>query len=175
MNWEFLCDVERNTSYVWSDDITVTSPIFQIVDPSIEVTDDYVYISYGTSDKTLEYGNEYHNAQEIKVVRIEKDKLKAREWNAYTLSNPSYVCSASMVSLMDTTFLLGDEFTYSGGLIQLVSLDGTKKLVNPEDFYLLEAPDMTTEGEKEIVLYNRNGITVRYTITVGIPIWGEIF
>ena len=173
-NWEFLCDIERNNPYVWSNDLTVTSPIFQIVDPSIEVTEDYVYVSYGTSDRTLPHDNGFHNAQQIKVVRLDKSKLQARQWDAYTLSDTTYISTLTLPKQMDTTYSVGEEFSCIDE-IEVTALDGTKKTVSAERFYLLSAPDMTTAGEKEIVLYNRNGFSVSYTITVGKPIWGEIF
>lgn len=165
-NWQFLCDVERTAPYVWSDDLSVTSPVFQIIDPSIEVTDKYVYVSYGCSDKTLEYDNGYHNAQQIKIVRIEKEKLSVKEWNAYTLSDATFTSNVSLTKKPETEFSVGDSFTYAGGEILLTALDGTQTTVDTKRFYLFAEPDMTATGTKEVILFNRNGFSVTYTITV---------
>ena len=166
MNWEFLCDVERTAPYVWSNNYHVSTPVFQIVDPSITVTDDYVYVSYGCSDKTLEYGNGYHNAQRIKVVRIEKEKLSVKEWSAYNVSNMAFTQAAELTKTPQTIFERGESFVYSGGEVTVSALDGAQTIFDTKQFYLLHTPDMSTVGTYEIVLYNRNGFSVSYKIQV---------
>lgn len=165
-NWEFLCDVERVSPYVWSSNLTVSSPVFQIIDPSIKVTKDHILVTYGCSDRTLYDGNQYHNGSHIKVVRLDKDKLTSRAWDAFSLSSLTFTQRIELIALPQTQFAVGSQFFYEGGQIRLTALDESVTVCDTARFYLKEQPDMSYAGQKQITLYNRNGFSVTYTITV---------
>lgn len=166
IHWKFLADVEHMSKDTFSDDVSVLNPLFQIIDPSIEVTEDYVFVTFGMSDSTLEQDNGTHNAQHIRMVRFEKDKLTVQEWNARNLANMSFTKEIALQTLPKQTFNRGEEFTYHGGSILMTALGGTTRTVDTARFYIYKMPDMTTAGKKTIVLYDRNGFSVTYTITV---------
>lgn len=76
INWEYLGDVYR-----WQSSYTVNSvPINHIVDPFITVTDDYIYVGSGFSEKIYneDAGDAtFHHAQREHIVRIDKASLAA--------------------------------------------------------------------------------------------------
>lgn len=96
--WHYLCDAER-MCLRYADEMPYTViPLFQIVDPSITVTRDYVYLSYGISmfgDKNAKQGElkAFHHEQRPALVRFEKKKLLDQPWDV------SNICD---MSLLDT-------------------------------------------------------------------------
>lgn len=162
-NWEYLCDIERMGREVYSDNLTVTTPLFQIIDPSITVTSDYIFVSYGCS-----YGSsiKYHNDQRIRVSRIEKTSLTGREWDASNICNMLFPKSMMLIETPKTVFAPNDKFDYSGGVVKVSSLDGTEYTIDTAALFLANTPDMSTEGTKSITLYNENGFSVTYEINV---------
>jgi len=76
-NWTYLMDVER-----WiSPDDPSGNPISHIVDPGITVTPTHLFITMGLSDLDVPSGDgNTHNAQKLRVVRIDKSKLTTRSW-----------------------------------------------------------------------------------------------
>lgn len=73
-NWTYLMDVER-----WiSPDDPDGNPIVQIVDPGIMVTSTHVFVTMGLSDQDV--AGKTHNAQKLRIVRIDKSKLTPRSW-----------------------------------------------------------------------------------------------
>lgn len=73
-NWSYLMDVER-----WiSPNDPSTNPIVQIVDPGITVTPTHLFVTMGRSDQDVV--GQTHNAQKLRVVRIDKSKLTVRPW-----------------------------------------------------------------------------------------------
>ncbi len=75
-NWTFLGDVYR-----WENDIAGTPAssssalINHIVDPFLTVTEDYIFVGSGFAARRSYENNGYHNNQQQKVYRIEKDAL----------------------------------------------------------------------------------------------------
>ena len=84
--WHYLCDAER-MCLRFADEMPYTViPLFQIVDPSITVTEEYVYLTYGISmfaDKNAKQGElkAFHHEQRPALVRFEKKKLKEKPWD----------------------------------------------------------------------------------------------
>lgn len=175
MNWEFLCDLERMSEEIYSNsDMQLTTPLMQFVDPSIEVDEDYVYITAGrsaSSDKAFNRGTatatlNYHQALRPRMIRIEKDKLKARAWDASTVDNMLFPKSIEITKPSKVRFGYGDLFSYIGGEATVTRLDGTTETIDTARLYLYEEPDMFTLGKHTVVLYNKNGIQASYEIEV---------
>ena len=71
VNWEYLMDVER-----WiSPDDPSGNPIVQMIDPGITAARDHLFITVGRAEKDIV--GETHNDQKLRIVRIEKSKLRA--------------------------------------------------------------------------------------------------
>jgi len=172
MNWEFLCDLERMSEEVYGNDMTVTTPLMQLVDPSIEVDKDYVYITVGRSGGTDNNFNSssgstlnYHNALRPRMIRIEKSKLQARAWDASTISDMLFVKSMEVTEPIKTRFEYGDTFTYLGGKVMATRMDGTQFSVDMSQLILAEEPDIYTPGTQDVVLYNSNGTPAVYQVS----------
>lgn len=94
--WHYLCDAER-MCLRYADEMPYTViPLFQIVDPSITVTRDYVYLTYGISmfgDKNAKQGElkAFHHEQRPALVRFEKKKLQEQPWGV------SNICDMSLL------------------------------------------------------------------------------
>ncbi len=167
--WEFLCDVERMQEELYGKDINNSTPIMQIVDPAIEVTDDYLYVTMARSDGTdptrLTGLANYHNALRLRIVRIEKDKLEARPFDASNISNMLNVKSIE-IEPGKTRYGVGDVFSHIGGKATLISLDGSKRVVDTSRLYIYEEPDTFVLGKHTVTLYNANNIPATYEIEV---------
>ncbi len=93
-NWHFVGDAEY--ACLRYADVTnfLHFPLFQIVDPSVTVTEDYVYVTYGLSAFT-DRGNvvghltKVHHEQRPALTRFEKDKLKDIPWSAANICDMS--------------------------------------------------------------------------------------
>lgn len=92
--WKFLCDAEH-TSLRYVDDMAhLYRPLYQILDPSVTVTKDYVFVTYGISpfqSKDAEPGSLHmiHHEQRPAFVRFSKAELKELPWNRKTISDMS--------------------------------------------------------------------------------------
>lgn len=170
INWDFVCDLERMTDEVYSDSNTNPTPLMQLVDPSLEVDDKYIYITVGLStgsDITINTsGGNHHNSLRPRMYRIEKDKLKARAWDASTVNDMMFVKSLEVTKMPKARFGLGDIFSYIDGEVTATRLDGTKTKIDTARLFLYEEPDMFKLGKQQVVLYNANGTQVSYEIEV---------
>jgi hypothetical protein len=142
-----------------------SAPTFQIIDPSIEIDGDYVYVTYGLSDRSEE--NQTHNYQRVKFVRFEKAKLFARDWDASTISDMTFPKSLEITKLPERILYgYGDIFSHSGLEITQKAMDGTTSTHDFREFKVFAAPDMYTYGKQTITLYNKYNMQVSYEITV---------
>lgn len=73
-NWSYLMDVDRWISPTDSGG----NPIAHFVDPGILVTPTHIFITSGRSDRDV--AGQTHNAQKLRIVRIDKSKLSVRPW-----------------------------------------------------------------------------------------------
>lgn len=74
-DWNIVLDVDRNIStggYVHNG-AGDGHQIYQILDPSIFINEDYIFVMYGRS---VQYNASSHNAQRLQVVRFEKSALE---------------------------------------------------------------------------------------------------
>jgi len=93
-NWHFVGDAEY-TSLRYADKREyLYFPLFQILDPSVTVTEDYVYVTYGLSafadrGDTVGQLKHVHHEQRPALTRFEKGKLKDIPWDATNVSDMS--------------------------------------------------------------------------------------
>ena len=86
-NWSYLGDAEH-MSLRFADKMPhLFIPLFQILDPSITITEDYIYLTYGISmhsSRDAKPGNAQmvHHIQRPALVRFKKDCLKEQPWDA---------------------------------------------------------------------------------------------
>ena len=79
--WNYLGDVERNNICFPDEPGAAYTPLFQIIDPCIFITEKYVYISFGSSvrgAKKAKWASNKasHNEQRVKIARLKKEHLK---------------------------------------------------------------------------------------------------
>lgn len=169
--WTYLGDMERMTEEVYGNDVTLTTPLMQIVDPSLYVDEDYLYVTFARSDGTdpTEISGRttnYHNSLRPRMVRIEKDKLTDRAWDASSIVNMLFPKSLEVTKPAKVRYGLGDMFSHLGGEVTVTRLDGTTEVQDTNNFYLYEEPDMFMLGKQKVVLYNIHGMQVSYEIEV---------
>ncbi len=94
-NWDFLCDIER-MGLCFPDKMTrLRSPLFQLVDPAVYVTKEYVFVTNGTvlfsAKKEVLPGSALavHHEQRTLVTRIKKSCLKKQDWDSTTICDIS--------------------------------------------------------------------------------------
>ena len=165
MNWEFVCDVEHMSEEIYGLKATVTSPIMQIVDPSIHVDKDYVYVTYGRSESS-DVMPTNHNGLRARMFRVEKDKLTTREWDAATMSNMLFTKSIEVTKPFKVRYGYGDMFSHAGGEVTVTRMDGTTEIIDTRNLYLLEEPDLFVLGKQTVRLYNSHGMQTSYEIEV---------
>lgn len=99
-SWHFVGDAEY-TSLRYADHMDyLYLPIFQILDPSVTVTKEHVYVTYGLS-AFLDRGDvigqltKVHHEQRPALTRFEKAKLKDLPWNETSISDMSLLTDYS--------------------------------------------------------------------------------
>ena len=91
--WNYLGDAEY-MSLRFADEMPhLYIPLFQILDPSITVVKDYVYLTYGISmysAKDAKPGDAkmVHHIQRPAMVRFKKSALREQPWDAASICNP---------------------------------------------------------------------------------------
>ncbi len=170
-NWTFLCDIERMAEEVYGNDMDSTTPLFQCIDPCIEVTDKYVFVTFGRSDgtdptKITGSSTNYHQGLRLRVVRIEKEKLQDTEWNNYSISDMLFPKSIEVTKPIKVRYGVGEIFGFSGGIATVTALDGSKKEIDTGRLRLVEEPDLFTLGKQTVTLFDSHCIKTSYEIEV---------
>ena len=104
-NWHFVGDAEY-TSLRYADDMNyLYLPIFQILDPSVTVTKDYVYVTYGISafldrGDTVGQLKHVHHEQRPALTRFEKAKLRDLPWDETNVNDMSFVTDYQDVAIL---------------------------------------------------------------------------
>lgn len=164
MNWEFLMNIERMPDV---NSVQNGVELYQILDPSLQITKDYVYITIGRSER--EYSAEdasSHQAQRIYYVRVEKDKLQGRAWDASTIADMYYPKTIEFEQAPQTVFGVADLFVCSGTL-KLTDFAGNVTTVPiSETCTMYGEPDMFNIGESIAHLRYRNGTDLSYPVTI---------
>lgn len=170
-NWEFLCDLER-MCVRFSTNPASNSPLYQILDPSITVDGDYIHCTFGRSeelDETATQGTaaNYHNFQQVRYVRLNKNSLTAKEWDSATVANMRFPTKIEVTTLPDKVcFGYGDIYAVLGGKVTITALDGSTTEKDLNRFSMVEEPDMYTMGKQTITIYDKNCFTATYDVEV---------
>ena len=101
-DWEFLTDVERFGLRFLDEPDMENRPLYQILDPTVNVDEKYVYVTWGASlygargsilihsvANPAGSGRVSHNEQRAHVARFEKAALKAQPWSSATVADLS--------------------------------------------------------------------------------------
>ena len=166
-NWEYVMDLERYTNYefegYWLNG--TDRDVFQMLDPAINIIDGYMYINFGRSYKQLV--NADHNYQQMRLVRIEMDKLpETKGWDASNVADPTRAAKLEIDKEAQTIFGLGDPFRL-GGTIKETDFNGNVKSTQMALFSLAsEMPNMGKLGTYTITLMNRYATSVSYDIEI---------
>ena len=168
-NWKYVMDIERYTNYefdgYWLSG--TNRDLFQMLDPSINIIDGYMYISFGRSYKQLV--NADHNYQQMRLVRIEMDKLpETKGWDASNVADPTRASKLEIETEAQTVFGLNDTFSMDG-TIRETDFDGNVAIKSMELFDLVsETPDMSKSGIYTVTLMNKYGTSISYDIEVSL-------
>lgn len=164
-NWEFLMNCEYMTEM---NSTTNGESLYQILDPSLYVSEDYVYVTFGRSEREFAKENaNSHQAQRCYYLRLEKDKLQSRAWDASTVASMSYPKTIEFETMPQTKFGKGDLFNTFGGTIKITALNG--KVTTEEitkNCALYDEPNMAKLGKANISLYYVNGYKLNYDINI---------
>lgn len=164
-NWEFLMNCEYMTEF---NSTTNGESLYQILDPSLYVTEDYVYITFGRSEREFARDNaNSHQAQRCYYLRVEKDKLQARAWDASTVASMSYPKKIEFETMPRTKFGKGDLFNTYGGTIKITALNGTETTEEiSKNCSVYVEPNMAKLGTVTIPVYYVNGYELTYDINI---------
>jgi hypothetical protein len=161
-NWEFLMDIDRMQSAA----IDMANPVYQFLDPSLLITDDYIYVTYGRSDH-IAMGSS-HNYLSQQLVRIDKSKLpEALPWDGYTLADSSSAKTAELLSPPKLSYALNEAFSADGGVVRITGFNGDEQILDLSELAIDAVPDTTAEGDCTVVYRNINLIPVAFDIHVG--------
>lgn len=168
-NWEFLANLEWATTTVPSND-KLSNDISQMLDPNVMTDDKYVYIAFGESMEQCRNTNDSltstHNEQRPWFVRIEKSKLKARPWDASTISDYGYTKSMKITKQPQTKYGLNDLFVLNGGEVTLTAFSGEKTVIPLSDLYCWDTLNTYKKGETKMRFYALNRSFVETTFSV---------
>lgn len=159
LNWNFLCDVDR-----WdAESGGPQEALFHATNCYIEIGEDYVYPCYGRNEM-WQPGN---NVLRSVFHRFEKSKLVDHEIpKEYNIDDKEILCIEAIPVQVD--FRPGDEFSVAGNKILIHYYDGTTELMDMEDAYIYEVPDMSKEG-----IVNVKAVHKLHTATYEIAITAE--
>ena len=170
MNWEFLMNCEYMPE---TRSTTNGEALYQILDPSLYVTKDYVYVTFGRSEREYAVNNaNSHQAQRGYYLRVEKDKLQSRDWDASTVADMKYPKTIEISTMPQTEFKYNATFSFADGVIKITALDGTVRYEKmTKNCAVFEKPDMTSAGltdsvTKTIQIYYINGYELTYDIKI---------
>lgn len=164
--WNFVTNLE------WTSNINSPfngRPLYQILDPSVQVTEDYVYVAFGcsTKEKTL-HSSGGHQDQKIHYTRLEKDKLTTRAWDATTLCDVDYPVKVEYEVAPQTKYGLGDLFVV--GQKETLKLTGLSGKVYNKKFQgnctIHSEPNMFKLGKQTVEVSFYNGYDMSYEIEI---------
>lgn len=163
-NWEFQTYLERMDE-TWSP--TNGTAIYQILDPSLWIDEDYVYCTFGRSEREYsKFDANSHQAQRVNYYKLKKSSLVSRPWDSSNIPDMEYPKSIVLKDVPQTKFGLGDLFT-AYGTIELTNFYGEKTV---EDLKLnckiYEQPNMFKLGKQTVKLYYSNASMMSYEIEI---------
>lgn len=164
MNWEFVMNCERMADYI---SVQNGEELYQILDPSLYVTEDYVYITFGRSEREFSPDDAYsHQEQRCYYIRAEKDKLTTRAWDASTIADMGYPKTIEFEEMPQVKFGMGDLF-YVAGSVKLTDFNGNTKVEDiSENCTVYQEPNMFKLGKQTVPMYYKNGTNLSYEIEI---------
>lgn len=162
-NWDFLMDVDRMSPVA----SLKTGSVHQVLDPSLYIDEDYIYITYGRSD--AQYGPgavATHNEQRAQMVRVEKSKLSVKPWNDATLADSSFPKTVEITTQPQVKFGKGDLFNVMDGELTFTAFNGRTWTQSMVGYPTLVEPNMYTLGKQTVTLYHPNGFRMSYDISI---------
>ena len=160
MNWEFLMNIERMFD---CRSIENGDYLYQLLDPGLYVDEDYVHITFGRSEYEA-YGP--HQDQRIMYMRVEKDKLEARPWDASTIADMYYPVKIEFEEAPQTVFGLNDLFVCEGTLKLTDFLGNVTYEEIRKGARVYKEPDMFKLGTHTVELRYKNAYDLSYEIEV---------
>ena len=164
-NWEFLMNVEWMSDYISVNG----NSLYQLVDNTLYVTDDYIHVVGGRSAEEISMTTaNSHQRQVINYVRIEKDKIQARAWDSSTVSNMNFVSEVAFEKMPQTKFGQGDLFVIAGdSTVKTKNILGTET-IEPfqKNTSVYSQPNMNKLGKQTVVVRYRNGMDLSYEIEI---------
>lgn len=160
MNWEFQTYLERMsgiTSYLNPNDDQ-----YQILDPSLWIDEDYVYCTFGRSERAKETT---HQEQRPYYMKIKKSALKSRPWDASIIPDMTYPKSIKINDMPPTKFGVGDRFDYTG-TIEITDLNGDRRIEKTNKCFVYDQPNMTKLGKQTVKMYYSNDMCMEYEIEI---------
>ncbi len=163
-NWEFLMNVE------WMNDYTSQLngvELYQLLDPSLYITEDYVHITFGRSEYEYSETDAFtHQGQRVRYVRVEKDKLAARAWDASTIADMRYPKTVEIEEMPQTKFGMSDLFACQG-TVKLTDFYGNVTYEEILDGCICYSePNMFKLGKTTVHLRYKNGTDLSYDIEI---------
>ena len=122
--WEYLMDVWR-----W-DDVPndYLANISQIVNPSITVTEDFIFVTAGWSEE-VGVGNNSHNELSQTLVKIDKNALTAYEEWPDNYAQPTDMVKIEVTAPEKLLYQAGEPLDLKGGFLTVYYYDGSTKVV----------------------------------------------
>lgn len=122
--WEYLMDVWR-----W-DDVPndYLANISQIVNPSITVTEDFIFVTAGWSEE-VGVGNNSHNELSQTLVKIDKNALTAYEEWPDNYAQPTDMVKIEVTAPEKLLYQAGEPLDLTGGFLTVYYYDGSTKVV----------------------------------------------
>lgn len=162
-NWEFLMDIDRMSPVA----SLKTGSVHQILDPSLYVSEDYIYVSYGRSDEQYGPGAvATHNEQRAQMVRVAKDQLTVRPWDDATLADSNFPKTVEITTMPQVKFGKGDLFNMIDGELTFTAFNGRTWTQSMAWYPTIGEPNLYTLGNETVTIYHPNGFRLSYDISV---------
>lgn len=164
--WKFLTNIEwmGGTNSPFNG-----VPLYQCLDPSVMVTEDYVYVMNGRSSREDSlYYPQSHQLQDMHYTRIEKDKLTEREWDATTLCNVDYPVKIEYETMPQTKYGLGDLFALGNDItLKITGLSGREYTQRFKSNATVHGePNMFKLGKQTVQVTYKNGYDLSYEVEI---------
>lgn len=167
----------------WDDtSLGRTSNINQIVDPSITVTKDYIFVTAGWSESIADEKClcRFHNNQRQTMIKIDKSKLVPYEKWPENYAQDDEILFISVTAPLKLSYQVGEKLDLTGGFLTVHYYDGSSEKVSLEDPEVsisepdkknnysakFEAPDME-KAEMKLLRVTYKTFADNFTITVG--------
>ena len=169
VNWKYLTDLERMVVR-FDVDRENTTQLYQVIDPSMTITKDHIYVNYGRSQSAGDVSQTAmsvaHGQVGRRYTKIVKANLSEKEWDASNIADVSLPKSIEIAEMPNLKFGVGDVFALSDGKVKVTALDGSTSTREFSEFMVREAPNMYKKGKQSILLYDRNFMQLNLDVEI---------